>query len=593
MRDLEPGELVGERYLIEDQIGRGGMAIVYRVRHTQLDTLHALKVVSVSAQSVRRRMMQEGRVQAALRHVNIVAVTDIIVVDDSPGLVMEYIRGPSLEDWLDKNRLSVGQADELVAGVLKGVGAAHAHGLIHRDLKPANVMLALGEGTLIPKVADFGLVKMLSEDDDGDELQSKTRTGVAMGTPPYMAPEQIRDSKNVDARADVFSLGAILYEMVSGERAFVGKDVLEIFNSVANGIRVPIRERVPELPERMEAAIVGALMVDPDERIKDVPTLLATWMGKTDAIGESNWGHDLMDVAQSLGAGGEGTKEYLNKSFRSNLEVTKHATATQHDPGQTVEDVGDPKTDPTMFPDMLDGQPDTIIKNHVEVAGDTLFMDDAPAAPAQPTGGRANVGIAVAGSMLGLGGVGVALVAVLGVGLWAAFGPSADLPTPPDVPSVQTDPKPPIETVQTDPEPPAPEVPPPSPEPTTPAPEPEPDPVAEAAPETPPATEPIPEPDNDAVAEVVPPPEPDPPAEPLPPAPTGPTVSLVSDVTVILRDKSGNKADINALSPGEYTVVAFFEPTRPTTQSRVNMPAGSKWLIRCSRGARRCNVTPQ
>ncbi|MCA9492628.1 MAG: serine/threonine protein kinase, partial [Myxococcales bacterium] len=186
---LPPGAVIDGRYVVEALIGRGGMAAVYCVRHVHLDTQHALKVLTVGGPSLARRLQQEGRVQATLQHPNIVAVTDMVSVDGQPGLVMEFVRGPSLEALLGKRRPTLEQIDVLAVGVMDGVAAAHALGLIHRDLKPANVMVAVTSMTLVPKVADFGLVKLVAGDDAG--VLSKTRSGMAMGTPAYMAPEQI------------------------------------------------------------------------------------------------------------------------------------------------------------------------------------------------------------------------------------------------------------------------------------------------------------------------------------------------------------------------------------------------------------------
>src|SRR5690606_32860154 len=150
-------------------------------------------------------------------------------------------------------------------------------GRVHSDLRPASVMLAPGSaGLSIPKVADFGLAKALAVE---EELAHATRSGVTMGTPAYMAPEQIRDAKKVDHRADVFSLGCILYELVCGRPPFVGPDVLSIFNAVASGSFPAPDSLVPELPARFRAAIHGALSVDRERRLQDCGALLAALDG--------------------------------------------------------------------------------------------------------------------------------------------------------------------------------------------------------------------------------------------------------------------------------------------------------------------------
>ncbi|MCA9566574.1 MAG: protein kinase, partial [Myxococcales bacterium] len=131
--ELATGATV-DRYVVEGVLGEGGMAIVYLCRHVQLGTKHALKLLTMSSRAIKERLVQEGQVQASLRHPNIVAVTDIIVVNGAPGLVMEYIEGPSLDDLLDQQTLTYEQADVLVEGLLRGVAHAHSRGLVHRDL---------------------------------------------------------------------------------------------------------------------------------------------------------------------------------------------------------------------------------------------------------------------------------------------------------------------------------------------------------------------------------------------------------------------------------------------------------------------------
>jgi serine/threonine-protein kinase len=270
---LSTGNVV-DRYEIEGVIGEGGMAVVYAVRHAQLGTRHALKVLTLPSAQIRQRLLQEGQVQARLRHPNIVAVTDVIDLDGAPGLIMERIEGPCLEDWLRAEEPSLAQLDSLARQILEGVRVAHEQQLVHRDLKPANILLEVGREGLVPKITDFGLAKILGTGGGGF---AKTRTGSTMGTPHYMSPEQIRDSKGVGPRTDIFALGAILYEMLAGCRAFDGDDLLEIFNAVAQGKYTPLRDLVPEVPERMVNAIDRCLQVQPDDRFDSVDALLAAW----------------------------------------------------------------------------------------------------------------------------------------------------------------------------------------------------------------------------------------------------------------------------------------------------------------------------
>jgi len=260
---LAAGQLL-ERYVVEDYVGHGGMAVVYRVRHADLGTLHALKVLTVPRPTVRERLLQEGRAQAALRHPNLVGVTDVLRIDGSLALVMEYVDGPDLGHWLARYRRgTIDECRALLRGICDGVGEAHAGGIAHRDLKPANVLLERTPTGFRSKVTDFGIAKLLEE-----SSPTATRSNVAMGTPHYMAPEQIRDAAATDARADLFAIGAILYEVATGELAFPGGDVLTVLNAVAAGRFVPPKEHVPELPDDLVRAIEGCLVVDVDARLQ-------------------------------------------------------------------------------------------------------------------------------------------------------------------------------------------------------------------------------------------------------------------------------------------------------------------------------------
>ncbi|MBW1879454.1 MAG: serine/threonine protein kinase [Deltaproteobacteria bacterium] len=281
-----------ERFAVEDYLGHGGMAVVYRVRHLQLGSLHALKILTVPRPSVRERLLKEGRTQAALRHPNLVAVTDVIDVGGSPALVMEYVDGPTMERWLARFRPTLAEALAIARGICAGVGEAHHHGLVHRDLKPGNVLLARTSKGFIPKVTDFGIARILEE----SELMSTTASNVAMGTPHYMAPEQIRDAHNADRRADVFSIGGVLYELVTGERAFPGQDVLTVLNAVAEGRYLPPGTHVPDLPASVIQTIKGCLLVDPEARFQTCEAVVEA-LGEVAGAGVMvEQGLDLPDI---------------------------------------------------------------------------------------------------------------------------------------------------------------------------------------------------------------------------------------------------------------------------------------------------------
>jgi serine/threonine-protein kinase len=267
--DLVTGAVIDGRYTIEAPLGRGGMGAVYRARHNELGTLHAIKVLFRSDPTVRERLVREGRSQGTLRHPHVVMVTDLVEVDGAPGLVLEFVDGFTLDEVLGAGDLSLDQVDLLARQILGGVAAAHRHGLVHRDLKPANVLIPVVDGQPSAKVADLGLAKVIKSDDD------LTRSGMAMGTPGYMAPEQITSAKTVDARADVFALGVILYQLLTGLRPFEGSNLVELFERTSQERYPPLS---PELPARIRETVTRCLRPEPTDRFMDAEQVLAAWV---------------------------------------------------------------------------------------------------------------------------------------------------------------------------------------------------------------------------------------------------------------------------------------------------------------------------
>jgi len=258
-----------DRYVVETLLGEGGVASVYRVRHRALDSRHALKVLHTLGSDITERLLAEGRVQVRLRHPNIVQVQDALEAKGSPALLMEWVDGQTLAQRLVDGRLSVDEAERIFRAVVAGVGHAHREGVVHRDLKPANVLLADDGAT--PKVGDFGIAKHLT----GSEGLMTTATGRFLGTPAYMAPEQIRDPRGVDARADIFALGVMLYELVCGRRPFVGEDVLSLLNAVNESRYDDPQTLSPELPLPVVRVIKGCLKASPAERLPSCEAILA------------------------------------------------------------------------------------------------------------------------------------------------------------------------------------------------------------------------------------------------------------------------------------------------------------------------------
>src|SRR5262249_52688341 len=256
---LPPGPIPG--YELLEPLGEGGMGIVYRARQVKLNRVVALKILRAGHAAGRKeliRFLAQAGAVAAVRHPHVIHVYEFGEADGRPFLAMEYLAGGSLADRLKSSGpLDPTAAAELVATLADAVQAAHDQGIVHRDLKPENVLYdAAGE----PKVTDFGLAKR----GGGSDL---TATQVGMGTPAYMAPEQARgDTKFVTPSADVYSLGVILYECLTGSRPFEAPDQIALLRKVAEDDPEPPRRRVPRLPRDVELICLKCLAKNPAER---------------------------------------------------------------------------------------------------------------------------------------------------------------------------------------------------------------------------------------------------------------------------------------------------------------------------------------
>jgi serine/threonine-protein kinase len=249
------------RYELFDEIGRGGMGVVYRARQTALDATVALKVVRASqfasADEI-RRFYAEARAAAGLRHPNIVCVHDVGECLGQHFLTMDFVEGGSLADRLKQGPLPPREAAETLMVIARAVDYLHRHKIVHRDLKPSNIML---DGDGIPHVTDFGLAKVF----EGDSTQ--TASGTIIGTPCYMSPEQAAGRvADISPRSDIYSLGAILYEMLTGRPPFSQENPIDTLLQVIESPPEPPRKRNPQIPHDLEAICLRCLEKDPQDR---------------------------------------------------------------------------------------------------------------------------------------------------------------------------------------------------------------------------------------------------------------------------------------------------------------------------------------
>ena len=274
-----PGDRIGN-FEILAELGGGGMATVYTARHVVLGNAVAIKVLSpelVVHAEIRARFLDEGRIQANLRHPHIVRVNDVIAEHGVAALVMELVEGPSLANLLETSdsdplgpRPYAAEAALTVAlPILGALELAHSAGVVHRDIKPANILLARGPHGPVPKLMDFGVAHLTNED-----AGPRTRVGQVIGTPAYMAPEQLRGLP-IDARIDLYALGVTLYEMLTGREPFAADTELELMNQVVAGSYASLDQVRPDLPAWLRATIHRAMDGDPDDRFQDAAGMAA------------------------------------------------------------------------------------------------------------------------------------------------------------------------------------------------------------------------------------------------------------------------------------------------------------------------------
>ncbi len=263
------------KYELEHQIGRGGMATVFRARDLRHDRLVAIKIMHPELALGRERFLREIRVAAGLQHPNIVAVHDSGETNGLVYYVMPFVEGETLRRRLEREkRLSVDDALRIAHEITDALGYAHTRGIVHRDIKPENILLA---DTAHALVADFGIARaaQLARED------RLTATGVSLGTPAYMAPEQAL-GEETDARADVWALGCMLFEMVTGDPPF-GRDQRQVLTRSLTHDAPSLRKQRPDVPHRVSDAVQRALARLPDERFHDAEQFGAALAGREGA----------------------------------------------------------------------------------------------------------------------------------------------------------------------------------------------------------------------------------------------------------------------------------------------------------------------
>jgi serine/threonine-protein kinase len=259
---VQAGEVIAGKFQVERVLGEGGMGYVVAARHLQLGQMVALKFIKedVSSPEFKARFLREARNTVKLKSKHVSRVLDVGQIDGgSPYMVMEYLEGTDLSELLQKRGpFPVAETAEYVIQACEAIAEAHQHGIVHRDLKPANLFLTRGTGgEAVVKVLDFGVSKVvdLNEDTSGREDSVMTKATDLLGSPSYMAPEQVVSARDADAKSDVWSLGVILFRLISGKAPFAGNSLGDLIQKIVHGPLPNLRELRPDIPEGFEHVI--------------------------------------------------------------------------------------------------------------------------------------------------------------------------------------------------------------------------------------------------------------------------------------------------------------------------------------------------
>jgi serine/threonine protein kinase len=276
------GELIAKKYRVEGVVGRGGMGVVVSARHVQLGQTVAIKLLTLPPDEDRReeaiaRFLHEAQAAARLQSDHVVRIYDVGQLDDGlPFMVMELLSGKDLGTLLDeRGALPEPEAVDYVLQACAGISEAHQNGIVHRDLKPSNLFVTQrSDGLPLLKVLDFGISKQVSDPGSGQAVPTFTNTRTLMGSPNYMSPEQIRDARRVDGRADIWAMGIILQELVTDAPVFHGESFPGVCAAIVADPPMPVRTMRPDVSTALEAIIARCLEKDVKRRFQTIADLV-------------------------------------------------------------------------------------------------------------------------------------------------------------------------------------------------------------------------------------------------------------------------------------------------------------------------------
>ncbi|MET0339963.1 MAG: serine/threonine-protein kinase [Polyangiales bacterium] len=286
---LAAGTLLGTHTIIRGILGEGGTAVVYDAYHTELEQPVAVKMLHVNGRvgrEARARLIREARICESIHDARVPKIYFIDELDDgTPYMVMEKIEGPTLAKLIERGPLPISTACNITAQLLEGLAAIHARGVVHRDIKPSNVILQpRADGTVSLRLMDFGIGKITAQAPD---VTGITRQGDIIGTPCYMPPEQLTGA-GVDTRVDIYAVGVVLYEMLTGQLPYSANSIAEVVAAVLRDAMPQVRDARPEVPPAVEEVVTRATQKDPTLRYASADRMriaLAASLRATEVLG--------------------------------------------------------------------------------------------------------------------------------------------------------------------------------------------------------------------------------------------------------------------------------------------------------------------
>jgi serine/threonine-protein kinase len=277
---LVPGTVIAGRYRLDHVLGQGGMGVVWAATHTITRRNVAMKFLKGPAHArpeMRQRFLREARAATAVKHPSVVEVHDVFELDDeTPVMVMDLLSGETLAQRIDTlGKLSLEETASILLHVVSAVGTAHSRGVVHRDLKPENIFLAVtDEGRTEIKVLDFGIAKLSHADNEALVQSHLTGTGSILGTPFYSSPEQLFGERHIDHRADIWALGVVIYECLSGQLPVYGENLGQVMKVLTSQEIVPLAKVAPFVPEDLTRLVDRMLVRPMDQRLGDMREVL-------------------------------------------------------------------------------------------------------------------------------------------------------------------------------------------------------------------------------------------------------------------------------------------------------------------------------